>query len=242
MYQTRNFAHAYVSSRQESNPHYKLRKLASYPLNDGRLFGPPRIGLGLQDPQPCVLPLYYGPFLYGDVLSRAAGLGSSICARSKRRSTTVRVGVAHVSSRKRCVTRTGLTRFAAADVSHTSGGILFSGCRESNPVYTHPKRAYYRYTTARKKNSSPRVCTTGILRPDSKHHRAPIVTNKVAVVTNILSSTLENFATPPRGRTSSCDIAPVCTARRNIPQGIFLRLCAPYRIRTYDLSNVNRTL
>ena len=80
--------------------------------------------------------------------------------RFKRRSTTVRVGVARVSRRKRRVTRTLVyTRYAAADVSHTSGEILFSGCRESNPVYTHPKRAYYRYTTARKKNSSPRVRT-----------------------------------------------------------------------------------
>ncbi len=25
----------------------------------------------------------------------------------------------------------------------------WSGCWESNPVYTHPKRVYYRYTTAR---------------------------------------------------------------------------------------------
>ena len=26
------------------------------------MVGMPRIGLGLQDPQPCVLPLYYSPF------------------------------------------------------------------------------------------------------------------------------------------------------------------------------------
>jgi len=26
---------------------------------------------------------------------------------------------------------------------------IHSGCRESNPVYTHPMGAYYRYTTAR---------------------------------------------------------------------------------------------
>ena len=28
-----------------------------------------------------------------------------------------------------------------------------SGCRELNPVYTHPKRAYYRYTTPRERRA-----------------------------------------------------------------------------------------
>gem|GEM_PF-4693289 len=56
----------------------------------------------------------------------------------------------------------------AAPIAH----FVLSGRRESNPVFTHPKRTYYRYTTARFRR------VTG----------------------------------------------------------------APYRIRTYDLSNVNRTL
>jgi len=29
------------------------------------------------------------------------------------------------------------------------GELLISGCWELNPVNTHPKRVYYRYTTAR---------------------------------------------------------------------------------------------
>ena len=32
----------------------------------------------------------------------------------------------------------------------------FSGCRELNSVYTHPKRAYYRYTTPRKNLRTPK--------------------------------------------------------------------------------------
>ena len=39
-------------------------------------------------------------------------------------------------------------RFASSCEAHPS---LHSGCWESNPVYTLPKRAYYRYTTARYK-------------------------------------------------------------------------------------------
>ncbi len=57
-----------------------------------------------------------------------------------------------------------------------------SGCRESNPVYTHPMGAYYRYTTARfatlcraagnrtRSTRTRSVRTTGILRPDKGLH------------------------------------------------------------------------
>ena len=46
--------------------------------------------------------------------------------------------------------RSDTLRFPAAKQKSAFGALLFlSGCWESNPVYTHPKRAYYRYTTAR---------------------------------------------------------------------------------------------
>lgn len=39
--------------------------------------------------------------------------------------------------------------------------LTWSGCWESNPVYTNPNRAYYRYTTARCGYSSRKIkmCT-----------------------------------------------------------------------------------
>src|SRR3989338_2600032 len=46
-------------------------------------------------------------------------------------------------------------------VSHSCQGEMLrdSGCRESNSDYMTPSHAYYHYTTARKKSSSPRVRT-----------------------------------------------------------------------------------
>src|SRR3989344_3662637 len=41
---------------------------------------------------------------------------------------------------------------------------LWSGRRESNPVFTNPNRTYYRYTTARIRTSSANRTTTGLPR------------------------------------------------------------------------------
>ena len=43
---------------------------------------------------------------------------------------------------------------------------ILSGCWESNPVSTHPKRVYYRYTTARQNFRRTGVCTTGLPRSE----------------------------------------------------------------------------
>jgi hypothetical protein len=57
------------------------------------------------------------------------------------------------------------------------------------------------------------------------------------LVTDIFSPSLENSATPPRGRAYSRDIAPASTSRKNLPQGRSFRLGAPGRNRTYITSS-----
>src|SRR3990167_6501222 len=60
-----------------------------------QLVGPPGIGPGLHDPQPCVLPLYDGP-RSSDVLCRAAGNRTrSLRTRIVRTTGILRPGTGH---------------------------------------------------------------------------------------------------------------------------------------------------
>ena len=50
-------------------------------------------------------------------------------------------------------------RSSEATSSENLTCLEWSGCRELNPVFTHPKRAYYRYTTARPVTNIGIACT-----------------------------------------------------------------------------------
>lgn len=65
-----------------------------------------------------------------------------------------------MKERKLMLTTREVERYAVRQYEHIRGddgsktlfptrSVIESGCWESNPVYTHPKRAYYRYTTPR---------------------------------------------------------------------------------------------
>ena len=93
-----------------------------------RTIGPPGIEPGLHAPHACVLPVYYGPFFRSrKIFGRGAG------------------------------NRTQLYRFAPGQSPGLSAPCSVSGRRESNSVFTHPKRTYYRYTTPRHRTLGPKA-------------------------------------------------------------------------------------
>ena len=134
-----------------------------------------------------------------------------------------------------------------------------SGCRESNSGYKHPMLAYYHYTTSRYRAAGNRtrstrtriVRTTGILRPvicaesrsnsvctfvSGKHHKSTSFFYDGVPSRKIGRPRFSHSFL--HGKTNVFPTAFFYKGQRNcnaIP-------CAPCRIRTYDLSNVNRTL
>ena len=52
--------------------------------------------------------------------------------------------------------------------------IVLSGCWESNPVYTNPNRAYYRYTTARREEQNENATYSHFFRTLGLHGIQPV--------------------------------------------------------------------